>query len=76
LASILTAQGKLGDETRELCERCLATAIKNCGPDGLKTAIGHFHSGVFYHKLARVQTTVDLVQKQLLLAKSHIEVAL
>jgi hypothetical protein len=76
LAGILEARGNLGDETRGFHERFLTISIRNNGSDGLHTGIGRLHIGAFYHKLAGVQTTVDLKQKQLLLAKSHIEEAL
>eukprot|EP00596_Hydrurales_sp_CCMP1899_P009591 CAMPEP_0119052096 /NCGR_PEP_ID=MMETSP1177-20130426/73509_1 /TAXON_ID=2985 /ORGANISM="Ochromonas sp, Strain CCMP1899" /LENGTH=165 /DNA_ID=CAMNT_0007031551 /DNA_START=332 /DNA_END=829 /DNA_ORIENTATION=- len=76
MAIILETQGNLGDETRGFYERHLAIAIRDSGPDGLNTPVGSFQIGAFYYKLARAQTTVDLEQKQLLLAKSHIEEAL
>jgi tetratricopeptide (TPR) repeat protein len=71
LASILSAQGKLGDETRGLYERSLAISIRNEGRDGLNAATGNFNIGVFYEKLAVQQSTVDATQMYLILAKSH-----
>ena len=41
LASILMAQGQLGDETRGLYERFLSISIRNEGPDGPNTASGN-----------------------------------
>jgi hypothetical protein len=76
LAIILDKQGKLGDETRGFYERNLAIAIRNNGPDGLNTAHQHLQISAFYYKVTGAQTTVDLQQKQLLLAKSHMEEAL
>jgi hypothetical protein len=76
LATILEAQGKFGDETRESYERSLAISIRNEGPDGLNTAAGNFSIGAFYHHLANIQPTVDLKFAQLLLAKSHFVEAL
>jgi hypothetical protein len=73
LASILSGQGQLGDETRGLYERCLAISIRNEGPDGSNTASVNLNLGNFYCRLAEVQTTVDLEQKQLLLAKFYSE---
>jgi hypothetical protein len=52
LAHILEAQGKLGDETRGLYERCLAISIRNQGPDGSNTAIANHNLGLFYSSLA------------------------
>jgi tetratricopeptide (TPR) repeat protein len=71
LASILSVQGKLGDETRGLYERSLALSIRNEGPDGLDVATGNYNVGKFYEKLAIKQSTVDATQMYLLLAKSH-----
>jgi hypothetical protein len=73
LASILMAQGQLGDETRALHERCLAIYMRDKGPDGPDTATGNYNLGLFYRQLAGVQTTVVLEQKQLLLAKAYFE---
>jgi hypothetical protein len=73
LAGILKRQGQLGDETKGLYERCLATFILNFGPDGSISAAGNYNLGLFYCKLAEAQTTVDLEQKQLLLAKGYFE---
>jgi tetratricopeptide (TPR) repeat protein len=73
LANILTGQGQLGDETRGLYERSLANSIQIEGPDGPNTASVNSNLGLFYCQLAEVQTTVDLEQKQLLLAKAYFE---
>jgi tetratricopeptide (TPR) repeat protein len=71
LARILSAQGKLGDETRGLYERSLAISIRNEGPDGLNAATGSYNIGLFYHQLAAKQSTADATQTYLILAKSH-----
>ena len=76
LARILLSQGKFGDETRGLYERCLAISIRNEGPDGFNTATGNFNIGGFYYRLTSIQPTDDLKRKQLLLAKSHFVEAL
>jgi tetratricopeptide (TPR) repeat protein len=52
LASILKAQGKLGNETKELMDRSLAIDTKHFGPDGVNTAISTARIGAFYHQLA------------------------
>jgi hypothetical protein len=67
----LTAQSKLGNETRGLYERSLAISIRNEGPDGLNVATENYNIGEFYEKLARKQSTVDATQTYLILAKSH-----
>jgi hypothetical protein len=73
LASILSEHGQLGDETKGLYEPCLAIYILNEGPDGSNTASRNYNLGYFNCQLARVQTTVDLEQKQLLLGKAYFE---
>jgi tetratricopeptide (TPR) repeat protein len=73
LANILRGQGQLGDETRGLYERSLSISIRNEGPDGSNAAAGNYCLGLYYCQLAEVQTTVDLKQKQLLLAKAYFE---
>jgi hypothetical protein len=72
LASISSAQGKLGDETRGLYERSLAISIRDGGPDGLNVATGNYNIGVFYEQLAVKQSTVDAIQTYLTIAKSHL----
>jgi hypothetical protein len=71
LARILSAQGKLGDETRRLYERSLAICIRNKGPDGLNAANGNFYIGDLHNKLARNQSTLSAMRIHLLLAKFH-----
>jgi hypothetical protein len=73
LADTLREQDQLVDETRGLYERCLAIYIRKNGRDGYNTASRNFNLGLFYGQLAGVQTTVDLKQKQLLLAKVYFE---
>jgi hypothetical protein len=69
LADILSEQGKLGDETKELYERSLAIFIRNEGPVGLNHAVANQNMGRYYHTLAGVQLTTALQRKELLLAK-------
>jgi hypothetical protein len=71
LARILSAQGKLGDETSGLYERSLALSIRNERPDGNSTAIGNYSTGEFHNKLAKKQLTVDTKRTHLLLAKPY-----
>jgi tetratricopeptide (TPR) repeat protein len=73
LANVLRGQDQLGHETRGLHERYLAIFIRNEGPDGSNTAAGNYNLGRYYHQLADKQTTVALMQKQLLLAKVYFE---
>jgi hypothetical protein len=73
LARILSAQGKLGDETRGLYERSLAISIRNVGPDGEYATFGNSNISEFHQKLARNQSTVAATRMHLLLAKSHHE---
>jgi hypothetical protein len=58
----LRLQGRPGDETRELYECFLASAIINEGPDGINTALGNFNLGIFHSNLAGIvdrQLTAD-----------------
>jgi hypothetical protein len=73
LAGILTGQGQLGDETRGLFKRFLAISSLNFGPDGSNTAASNSNLGSYNCQIAKIQTTVDLRQKQLLLAKAYFE---
>jgi hypothetical protein len=50
-----------------------AIYILNYGPDGSNTASVNYDLGLFYCQLAGVQTTVNLMQKQILVAKAHFE---
>jgi hypothetical protein len=75
LARILSAQGKLADETKGLYERSLAISIRKIGPDGEYAAFGNKNIGEFHQKLARNQSTVDAKRTHLLLVKSHHEEA-
>jgi hypothetical protein len=59
LGSVLSKQGQLGEETRGLCEHFLANSIRNNGPDGSDTASSNWQLGLFYWRLAGMQTTVD-----------------
>jgi hypothetical protein len=73
LTNILRRQNQLGDETRGLYERCLAISIRNGGSGGFNTASENSNLGLYHCQLAEVQTTIDLEQKQLLLAKAYYE---
>jgi tetratricopeptide (TPR) repeat protein len=63
LANIFLKQDKLGDETKELSERSLAIDIRNFGPDGSNTSIGHSRLGHYHFKLARRSVTVEKRKK-------------
>jgi tetratricopeptide (TPR) repeat protein len=73
LATILQKQDELGDQTKKLFERSIAIFIRDVGLDGANTAGAYVTIGQFYIKVARIQSTVDLKRKQLLLAKSYVE---
>jgi hypothetical protein len=76
LAHILEAQGKLGDETRGLYERCLAISIRNFGSDVSNTAIANQNLGKFYAGIALKENTIGSMRPQFLLAKPYCEEAL
>jgi tetratricopeptide (TPR) repeat protein len=59
LASTLSSQGKLGDETKELYERFLAIIIKQEGPDARNTAVVNNKIGAYYYKLAGTQHSAE-----------------
>jgi hypothetical protein len=59
LADILSLQGKLGDETKELYERSLAIQTNQEGPDGINTAFANNDIGKFYHDLAETQQSSE-----------------
>jgi hypothetical protein len=56
----LKAQGKLGDETKELYQRCLVIQTKQEGPDARNTAVVNIDIGDFYHDLAKIQQTSEM----------------
>jgi hypothetical protein len=60
LTNILSLQGKMGDETKELYERCLAIQTKQEGPDARNTAVVNIDMGEFYHDLAEIQQTTEM----------------
>jgi tetratricopeptide (TPR) repeat protein len=77
LANVLQAQGKLGNETKELHERCLAINIKNCGgPEGLNTAVSNSNLGNFYYRQAETSQSAGRKKEHLLLSFSKFEEAL
>lgn len=71
LASILRAQGKLGDKTKKLYERSLVLFIKCDGANGPNAAAGNLNRGGFHHRLAVMQHTIGAKRTELLLAKSY-----
>jgi hypothetical protein len=70
LASILQAQGNLGSETKELHERSLAIDIRNCGSEGVNTAVSNYNMGDFYHLRAQVSETAQTKKDNLQLSES------
>jgi tetratricopeptide (TPR) repeat protein len=72
LARILIAQGTLGDETEELYSHSLEIYNKIEGPDAANTELINIGIGMFYCKVADIQSTVDLKRRQLILAKSYL----
>jgi hypothetical protein len=73
LARIMSKQGNLGDETRELYANSLAFCIENDGLDAINTADANINIGVFHGMVADMQPTIDSKRIQLLLAKSYYE---
>jgi tetratricopeptide (TPR) repeat protein len=76
LASILNTQGKLGIETKELHERCLAINIKNFGSEGINTAVSNNNLGSFYHLQAEASQSVGIRKELLSLSFSKLKEAL
>jgi hypothetical protein len=70
LCTILRTEGKLGDETKRLHERCLANALWNEGPDGLATAEANDDFGSYYHFLSRTNLPVCAIKDHLVLSQS------
>jgi tetratricopeptide (TPR) repeat protein len=76
LATILQFQGNLGNETKELHERCIAIDIRNYGPEGINTGHSISNLGTFYHLRADGSQTVEMRKENLLLSKSKYKEAL
>jgi tetratricopeptide (TPR) repeat protein len=76
LATILQVQGKLGDETKELHERCLAINIKNYGSEGLNTAASNNNLGLFYHLQAEANPSAGIRKEHLSLSVPKLNEAL
>jgi tetratricopeptide (TPR) repeat protein len=70
LANILYSEGKMNDETKDLCERALAIETKNYGPDWINTAASIGNLGKFYCKLAGSLQTHETRKKHLHLSQS------
>jgi hypothetical protein len=76
MAEILLAQGKIGDQTRELFERSLALNLTNKGPHTANTATGNYNLGQFHNKVGKMpQNTPVIRRKKLLVARSYFEKA-
>jgi hypothetical protein len=76
LATILQAQGKLGNETKELHERCLAINIKNYGSEGFNTAASYNNLGLFYHLQAETSLSAERKKEHLSLSVPKLNEAL
>jgi tetratricopeptide (TPR) repeat protein len=77
LANILRKQGNHGDEVKDLLNRSLAIDIRNDGPDGVNTAVGHYNLAGFHVDLAtHVPCTVIVRRNELTIAKASYEEAL
>jgi hypothetical protein len=71
LADILVAQGKQGDETKDVYERALAKALKHYGREGANTGQAYANLGNFYYELAAVKQTANSRRELLFLSKSY-----
>jgi tetratricopeptide (TPR) repeat protein len=76
LANILQAQGNLGSETQELLQRSLVITIRNCGSEGVNTAVSNYNLGVFYHHRAQVSQTAETKKNNLQLSGSNFKESL
>jgi tetratricopeptide (TPR) repeat protein len=76
LARILRAQGKLGIETKELYERCVAINIKNFGSEGMNTAASNFNLGNYYYQQAEASLSAGRRKEHLSLSFSKLIEAL
>jgi hypothetical protein len=71
LANILSKQGNLGDEVKELYERSLSIDVKLEGPDGVNTSISNLNLGNFYFKLAETSLNLAKLEEHLQLSKNY-----
>jgi tetratricopeptide (TPR) repeat protein len=71
LAGILSKQGNLGVEVKELFERSLAIDVKHEGPDGVNTSISYQHLGFFHEELAQTLPTAVERKEHLQLSKFY-----
>jgi tetratricopeptide (TPR) repeat protein len=76
LAHILLAEDKLGIETKELHERCLAINIKNFGSEVFNTAASNINLGNFYHLQAEASLSTGIRKELLSLSFSKLKEAL
>jgi tetratricopeptide (TPR) repeat protein len=76
LAQILQTQSKLGNETKELYERCLAINIKNFGSEGINTAASNSNLGTFHHRQAEESLSAGIRKEYLSLSVSKLKEAL
>jgi hypothetical protein len=71
LATILSSQGNLGDETKRLHKHALAISIRNEGPDGLNVGATNVNLGGLHCELALRQSGADLIKMHLLLSQGY-----
>jgi tetratricopeptide (TPR) repeat protein len=76
LALMLVSQGKLGSETKELFEQCLAIGIREFGPEGPTIPNKHLHLGSYYRHLAEKEQNTETRKEYLRLSESMIKEAL
>jgi tetratricopeptide (TPR) repeat protein len=76
LTHVLQAQGKLGIETKELHERCVAIQIKNFGSDGFNTAATNSNLGNFFYLQAEASLSAGMKKVHLSLSSSKFNEAL
>lgn len=72
LADIMSKQGKVSDDVKELYERSLAIKVKHEGLDGSNTSIGNTNLGVFYLNRATTEVSSNKRKEYLILAKSYL----
>jgi tetratricopeptide (TPR) repeat protein len=70
LAKILFSQGDMGDEVKELYERCVNLYVKHLGPNEKNNSIAHTLLGEFYHKLAKTDLASNRRKEYLRLSES------
>jgi hypothetical protein len=60
----------MGDEVKELYERCVNLYVKHLGPNEKNNSIAHTLLGEFYHKLAKTDLASNRRKEYLRLSES------